>query len=202
MILAVCGTVLGVGSGTIVGLVAGYSRRLADEVLMRIMDLLLAFPSLVFALLLITALGPHDWLLVVAVGITFMPNSARVVRAATSQVVDSDFVRYAEGTGVPRRRILLQDILPNIAAPLTVEFGLRLTYAIGMIAGLDYLGLGVQPPAPDWGLMIQENQTGLTVSPLAVLLPIMAIAALTVGVNLVTDGIGHAAAGADRRVDS
>jgi peptide/nickel transport system permease protein len=98
------------------------------------------------------------------------------------------------------RRILTTEILPNIAAPLTVEFGLRLTRAIGLIAALDYLGLGVRPPVPDWGLMIQENQSGLVIAPLAVLLPVAAIALLTIGANLVTDGIGHAVAGADRTI--
>ena len=197
LLLAVLGTLLGVCTGTIVGLVSAYSGRVVDESLMRTMDLLLAFPALVLALLLITALGSHPWLLVVAVGLSFMPNSARVIRAAASAVVESDFVRYARATGVPRSRILFQEILPNVTGPLTVEAGLRLTYSIGMIAGLDYLGLGIQPPAADWGLMIQENQTGITSAPLAVLVPIAAVALLTVGANLVTDGIAHAAASHD-----
>jgi peptide/nickel transport system permease protein len=171
------------------------------EVLMRIMDLLLAFPALVLALLLITALGSHPWLLVVAVGLSFMPNTARVIRAAASAVVDLDFVRYAEAIGVSRRRILFKEILPSVAGPLAVEAGLRLTYSIGMIAALDYLGLGVQPPAADWGLMIQENQAGLTSAPLSVLTPIAAVALLTVGANLVTDGIAHAAAAPSRSTE-
>jgi peptide/nickel transport system permease protein len=201
LLLAVLGTLLGVGAGTLVGMVSAYSGRVVDESLMRVMDLLLAFPALVLALLLITALGSHPWLLVVAVGISFMPNSARVIRAAASAVVESDFVRYAHATGVSGRRILFQEILPNVAGPLAVEAGLRLTYSIGMIAGLDYLGLGIQPPAADWGLMIQENQSGITSAPLAVLVPIIAVALLTVGANLVTDGVAHAAAGRDRSGD-
>ena len=93
-------------------------------------------------------------------------------------------------------------MLPNMAAPLTVEFGLRLTQSIGTIAGLDYLGLGVSPPAADWGLMVQENQTGLISAPWSVMLPIIAIAVLAIGVNLVTDALAQAAAGMDRTVDS
>jgi peptide/nickel transport system permease protein len=103
---------------------------------------------------------------------------------------------------MPLRRILSGEILANIAAPLTVEFGLRLTHSIAIIAGLDFLGLGVAPPNPDWGLMTQENQSGLVAAPLSVLLPIAAIVALTVGANLVTDGIGNAAAGVDRTLAS
>jgi peptide/nickel transport system permease protein len=200
LVIGLLGTVLAVGSGTAVGLFAGYSMRLGDEIVMRTIDLLLSFPGIVLALLLITVIGPHDWVIVAVVGLTFMPQTARVVRSATIQVRDSDFVRYAEGTGTPTRRILAEEILPNIAAPLTVEFGLRLTHAIGLIAGLDYLGLGVSPPAADWGLMIQENQNGLITAPLSVLMPVAAIALLTIGANLVTDGLGVAAAGAERSV--
>jgi len=195
------GTVLGVASGTVLGLIAGYTTRIADDVIMRLVDLLLAFPGIVLALLLITVSGPHDWVLVGVVGLGFMPHTARVVRSSTMQVRDSDYVKYAESTGTPTRRILGGEILPNIAAPLTVEFGLRLTQSIGTIAGLDYLGLGSGPPAADWGLMIQENQNGLISAPWSVLLPIIAIAVLTVGANLVTDGIGQAAAGVDREVE-
>jgi len=202
LLLGLLGTLLGVGSGTVVGLTAGYSLRGVDELLMRIVDLILAFPGIVLALLLITVIGPHGWVLVSVVGLTFMPHTARVARAATVQQRESDFVKYAEATGMSLWRILSSEILPNISAPLTVEFGLRLTRAIGLIAALDYLGLGVQPPAPDWGLMIQENQSGLVIAPLAVLLPVAAIALLTIGANLVTDGIGHAVAGADRKIGS
>ncbi|MCW2522020.1 MAG: transporter permease [Frankiales bacterium] len=196
------GTVLGVGCGTALGLFAGYSMRRADDVVMRFVDLLLAFPGIVLALLVITVIGAHTWVLVCVVALTYAPYTARLVRSSTIQVRETDFVKYAQGTGVPTRRILLGEILPNIAAPLTVEFGLRLTHSIGLIAGLDYLGLGVGPPKADWGLMTQENQNGLTTAPLSVLLPIIAIVLLTVGANLVTDGIGHAAAGVDRTMAS
>jgi len=95
----------------------------------------------------------------------------------------------------------MREILPNVVAPLTVEFGLRLTYSIGLVAGLAYLGFGLRPPAADWGLMNQENQPGITVAPWAVLLPVLAIALLTVGSNLVTDGFGRAVAGVGRQVE-
>jgi peptide/nickel transport system permease protein len=124
------------------------------------------------------------------------------MRSATVQVAESDFVRYAEALGVSRFRILFSEILPNVVAPLTVEFGLRLTYSIGIVASLDYLGFGLQPPAADWGLMVHENQLGITVAPLPVLLPVIAIALITVGTNLLTDGFGRAVAGLDRKVDA
>lgn len=198
LVIGLLGTLLGVGCGTALGLFAGYSMRLGDEIVMRTIDLLLSFPGIVLALLLITVIGPHDWVIVLVVGLTFMPQTARIVRSSTIQVRDCDFVRYAQGIGTRTGRILREEILPNITAPLTVEFGLRLTQAIGLIAGLDYLGLGAGPPTADWGLMIHENQDGLITAPFSVLLPVAAIALLTIGANLVTDGLGIAAAGAER----
>jgi peptide/nickel transport system permease protein len=199
--IAFTGTALGIAAGTALGLACGYSRRVVDDIAMRLVDLLMAFPGIVLALLLLTIGGTQDWVLIGVVALSFMPYTLRVVRSSTMQLRDSDFVLYAQSTGTPTRRILFQEILPNIAGPLTVEFGLRLAQSIGTIAGLDYLGLGAQPPTPDWGLMVQENQSGLMSAPWSVLLPIIAIAALAIGVNLVTDGIAQASAGIDRTLD-
>jgi peptide/nickel transport system permease protein len=200
--IAFAGTALGIAAGTALGLVCGYSRRVVDDIAMRLVDLLMAFPGIVLALLLLTVGGTQARVLIGVVALSFMPHTSRVVRSSTMQLRDSDFVLYAQSTGTPTRRILFQEILPNIAGPLTVEFGLRLTQSIGTIAGLDYLGLGAQPPTADWGLMVQENQSGLMSAPWSVLLPIIAIAALAIGVNLVTDGIAQASAGIDRALDS
>ena len=200
--IAFAGTALGIAAGTALGLVCGYSRRVVDDIAMRLVDLLMAFPGIVLALLLLTIGGTQARVLIGVVALSFMPHTSRVVRSSTMQLRDSDFVLYAQSTGTPTRRILFQEILPNIAGPLTVEFGLRLTQSIGTIAGLDYLGLGAQPPTADWGLMVQENQSGLMSAPWSVLLPIIAIAALAIGVNLVTDGIAQASAGIDRALDS
>lgn len=202
LLLAVLSTLLGVTAGALVGLVAGYSLRAGDEILMRIMDLVLAFPPIVLALMCVAIVGSAGWLIVLVVGISHMPQTARVMRAAVAQVRDLDFIKYAESVGLSRARILREQVLPNVVAPLTVEFGLRLTFSIGLIASLDYLGLGVQPPLPDWGLMIEENQSGLSVSPWPVLVAVAAIAVLTIGSNLVTDGIGRGAAGVDRRLEA
>jgi peptide/nickel transport system permease protein len=199
--IAFAGTALGIAVGTALGLVCGYSKRVVDDIAMRLVDLLMAFPGIVLALLLLTIGGTQDWVLIGVVALSFMPHTSRVVRSSTMQLRDADFVLYAQGTGTPAWRILFQEILPNIAGPLTVEFGLRLTQSIGTIAGLDYLGLGAQPPTADWGLMVQENQGGLISAPWSVILPIIAIAALAIGVNLVTDGIAQASAGIDRTLD-
>lgn len=189
------GAVLGIGTG----LLAAYSRGILDDVLMRAQDVVLAFPQLVFALVLVATVGPELWLLVVAVGITTMPRIARVTRAAAVEVVERDFVRSAEGIGVPRRQILFGEVLPNITSPLVVEVTLRLTFNISVIAALSFLGFGLQPPAADWGLMINENRQGLLAGqPWGVVLPVMAIGLLTIGTSLIGDGFARAAIGIER----
>lgn len=198
LILSISATVLGLAGGIAVGMVAAYARGAVDEVLMRLMDTLLAFPQIVFVLLLVASFGPQLWLIVLTVGISHAPRVARVTRAAAMEVVERDFVRAAEALGETRARILFSEVLPNISSPLLVEFGLRLTYSVGLVAAVSFMGFGLQPPAADWGLMINENRIGLTLQPWPVLLPVAAIGLLTVGVNLVTDGIARVAIGIDR----
>ena len=196
--LALAATALGLAAGVAIGLVAAYARAAADELLMRAMDVILAFPSLVLALVAVSTVGPQLWLLVLVVAVTTAPRVSRVVRGSSIDVVQRDFVTAAEAIGVPRRKILLDEILPNVASPLLVEASLRLTYAIGLIAALSFLGFGLQPPAADWGLMINENRQGLTIQPWGVIAPVLAIALLTIGTSLIGDGISRAAAGIER----
>ncbi len=196
--LSLAATAIGLALGVAIGLVAAYSRGLLDDVLMRAMDVILAFPSIVLALVAVATVGPKLWLLVLAVGFTTAPRVARVTRGASLDVVERDFVHAAEAIGESRPRILLAEILPNVTSPLMVEASLRLTYSIGLIAGLSFLGFGLQPPAADWGLMINENRQGLTVQPWGVVMPVVAIALLTIGTSLVGDGLSRASAGIER----
>jgi peptide/nickel transport system permease protein len=196
--LSVAATAIGLVSGVTVGLVAAYSRSRLDDVLMRSMDVVFAFPSIVLALVAVATVGPTLWLVVLAVGITHTPRVARVIRGASLEIVERDFVSAAEAIGVSRRKILLGEIMPNIMSPLMVEASLRLTASIGLIAGLSFLGFGVQPPAADWGLMINENRQGLTVQPWAVVMPVIAIALLTIATGLIGEGFARASAGIDR----
>jgi len=197
--MAAAATLLGVGSGVIVGLVAAYSRGWLDDVLMRGSDVVLAFPQIILALLAVSAIGPKLWLIVLVVAITHTPRVARVIRGAALEVVERDFVKAAEAVGEKRSRIVFGEVLPNVTSPLLVELGLRMTFSIGLVAAVSFLGFGLQPPAADWGLMINENRLSLTVQPWSVLLPVLAIGFLTVGTNLITDGVARAAIGIDRR---
>ncbi len=196
--LAAAATVLGVVLGVAVGLVAAYARNWLDDVLMRANDVVLAFPQIIFVLLAVSAIGPKLWLIVLCVGLTHAPRVARVMRGAAQEVVERDFIQAAEAVGEKRSRIIFGELLPNVTSPLLVELGLRMTYSIGLVAAISFLGFGLQPPTADWGLMINENRLSITVQPWAVLLPVLAIGLLTVGTNLVTDGIARAAIGIDR----
>jgi peptide/nickel transport system permease protein len=196
--LAVLSTALGVVLGVAVGLVAAYARNALDDVLMRAMDVILAFPQIVLALVAVATVGPKLWLLVLVVGITTAPRVARVVRGAALDVVERDFVRAAEGIGVPRRKILFGEVLPNVTSPLVVETSLRLTFSIALISALSFLGFGLQPPAADWGLMINENRLGLEIQPWGVVMPVIAIGLLTIGTSLVGDGFSRASIGIER----
>lgn len=194
LLYALAATALGLVGGAVAGMLAGYSGGRLDTLIMRGGDVLLSFPQLVLALLAVAVLGSSGWLLVLVIGISHIPRVARVARQATLSVAGQDYVLAARMYGVPRRRILGTEILPNITGPLMVELGLRLTYSIGYIASLSFLGLGVQPPAADWGLQINENRIALIVAPWGVLLPVLAIAVLTVGTNMITDALGKESA--------
>jgi peptide/nickel transport system permease protein len=196
--MSLAATIIGVGLGLVVGLTAAYMKGLVDEVLMRIADVFMAFPQIVLALLLLTAFQSSVALIVLIVGLSHAPRVARVIRGAAQQVVERDFVRAAEAVGEPRSRIIFGELLPNVTSPLMVEFGLRLTYSIGLIAAINFLGVGLQPPKADWGLMIQDNRLAVSVQPWGVVLPVIAIALLTIGTNLLTDGFARAAIGIDR----
>jgi peptide/nickel transport system permease protein len=197
-VLGIAATVIGIVLGVSLGLISGYARRWVDESIMRMLDVVLAFPSIVLAMLFVSILGPKLWLIVLMVGISHMPRIARVTRAATVELVARDFVKAAAAVGVPRRKILLYEVLPNISSPLLVEFGLRLTYSIIMIAALSFIGFGMQPPSADWGLMINENRIAITIQPWAVVAPVVLIGALTISTNLMADGLARAMMGIDR----
>ncbi|HEX2786057.1 MAG TPA: ABC transporter permease, partial [Ilumatobacteraceae bacterium] len=198
LIAAVLATLLALVLGTTVGLIAAYNRRRLDDVLMRSMDVILALPQIISALIVISMFGASTLLIILTVGISTVPRIARVVRGAAVSVVERDFVAAAESLGESRFKILRSELLPNVSGPLLVEANLRLTFSIGLISGIAFLGFTPDPGAANWGLMVNENRKGLIPNHWGVTLPVIAIALLTIGTGLVGDGLSRASAGIDR----
>lgn len=197
--MSIAATVIGVALGLAVGLLAGYSRPWVDDLAMGGSDVVLAFPQIVLALLFVSMLGPKLWLIVLLVAISHAPRIARLARSVTLETVQREFVQSAEVLGVRKRKILSREVLPNLTTPLMVEFGVRLTWSIGIIASISFLGFGIQPPNADWGLMINENRNGLSIQPWGVVVPVVMIAIFTIGTNLIAEGVSRAVAGIDRK---
>ncbi|WP_223690052.1 ABC transporter permease [Leifsonia poae] len=186
--MAPTAAVLSVAVGAAVGLAAAYWGRGVDTVLMRAMDVLLAFPGILLTLLFVAVLGPTPWLLVSLVVVALIPGVARVIRGAALPVIGREYVQWAKAVGMPSRTILARELLPNVSSPLLVELGVRLMWAVGILASMSFIGYGIQPPASDWGLMVSENRAGLGIQPLAVLAPIVMIVIYTVSGNLIAEG--------------
>ncbi|MGW6793179.1 ABC transporter permease [Streptomyces chartreusis] len=182
--------------GTLVGLAAGYLRGWTDSVLMRVMDVLLAFPSILLAIVIVTVLGQSLVNAMLAIGIVNIPQMARVVRSAVIAVREREFVEAARAVGASRRRILFLTILPNAVAPLIVQATLTLATAILDVAALSFLGLGAQAPTPEWGAMITDAfRSGFGVfitGQHAILFPGLAIALAVLAVNFIGDGLRDA----------
>ncbi len=194
LLIAVGGTVLGMVLGIAVGVVAAYAGGWWDEVIMRLNDVVLSFPQILLALVVLTAISqPSAWILIALVGISHAPRVARLARGVALGIVGRDFVIAAEALGEKRTRVILAEVLPNMNAPLLAEGGLRLTYSIGLVGSLGFLGFSTDPGAANWGQMIQENRLGLATQPWAVLAPVLVIAIFAIGTNLMADGIAQVA---------
>jgi peptide/nickel transport system permease protein len=178
-------TILGTG----VGITAGYLGGGVDDLLMRLMDAMMAIPALLMALLILTATGPSFTNAIMAVGIAFAPGMSRVTRSVTLSVRTEEYVRAAEARGERTPYILTSEILPNVAAPIIVEATIRIGFAIMTGASLSFLGLGAQPPSSDWGLMISQARPYLFRAPWMIVAPGVAIGVTTVGFNLLGDGL-------------
>ena len=182
---------LGVAGGTVIGLVTGYFRGLVDETISRVIDAVLALPVIVIAVTAIVALGPSTMTLIIVIGVVFIPLVTRTVRAAVLAERELDYVQAARLRGERAPYVMFVEMLPNVMGPIVVEATVRLGYAIFAVAGLTFLGFGVQPPAPDWALQVAQNYQLLAGGSYwwTVLFPALAIATLIVGVNLIADGL-------------
>ncbi len=187
--LAGLGTLVAVVLGTVMGLMSGYLGRFFDEALMRFFDSLLAMPALLLALLLLGTLGPSRNSVLMVIVVVYTPIVARVVRSVVLAVKTKAFVEAARVQGESLAAILFREILPSTLPALTVEASLRFSYAIFLVASLGFLGVGVQPPSPDWGLMVKEARSYVEQAPWALYFPAGAIALAVIGVNLMSDGL-------------
>jgi peptide/nickel transport system permease protein len=187
--LSVAGCALGITLGTVIGMSSGYIGGRVDEIIMRVVDGMYAFPTLLLALLVLTTLGSSDLNIILTIGVVFTPGTARVMRSTTLSLKTMEFVQSARLRGESTPYIIFREILPNVMPVLGVEATVRLSYAILTVASLGFLGLGVQPPSPDWGLTIAESRQWLGSAPWIALAPAAAVASLVIGVNLLVDGI-------------
>jgi ABC-type dipeptide/oligopeptide/nickel transport system permease subunit len=191
ILLAAAATILAYLIGLTIGLVAGFSRSFVDPLLMRTVDVMLAFPPLLFVLILISGAGTGVTVVVIAVAAIQAPSVSRVVRTATQVVAVRGYVEAAVARGESTFAVIRREVIPNILAPVLVDFGLRFTYSILIIASVNFLGLGLQPPSSDWALLISENRQYISLNAWSVLAPAAMIALLTIGVNLLGDAIAR-----------
>ncbi|MEA3121651.1 MAG: peptide/nickel transport system permease protein [Paraburkholderia sp.] len=195
LMIAPLATLAGTLSGTALGLVLGYVGGWLDHAAGRLIDALLALPLVIVALAALAALGPSNATVVLVIGLTFMPMTARTVRAAVLAERHLDYVAAARLRGERALYIMFAEILPNVLPPIVVEATVRLGYAIFAVATLSFLGFGVAPPSADWGLALSESYSLMTGGAWwTVVFDAMAIATLVVGVNLIADGVQGAIA--------
>ena len=199
MMLALITTLLSFAVGVSLGFTAAVSAGWVDGVLSRINDSIMAFPSIILALMVIASLGSSLHIIVLTVALIDATRVFRVSRALAMDVSVMDFVEVARARGEGIWWIARREIFPNTMGPLAAEFGIRFTYAILFISALSFLGLGVQPPTADWGVMVRENLQGLLFGSAAALMPAASVASLTVGINLLVDWFLHQLSGGGRR---
>ena len=193
--IALAAVVIAFGIGGVTGMLSALLGGWYDTVISRIVDILMAIPSLVFALLILTILGTSITTLILVIAVLDSTRVYRITRAAAMNIAVMDFVEVARLRGEGLWWVIRKEILPNIMAPLLAEFGLRFCFVFLFIAALSFLGLGIQPPTADWGSMVRDNATLINYDDITPLLPAAAIAILTVAVNFVVDWLLHKSSG-------
>jgi peptide/nickel transport system permease protein len=192
VLLAFLATAMGTALGAVIGTTTAYIGGKFDEIAMRTVDAILSIPSLLFALLIVSLMGKSTMNAVVAIGIAFTPSMTRITRSVALAVRKQDFVNAAIARGESNAYIILREMLPNVIAPVIVEFTIRVAFAVMLFATLSFLGLGAQPPASEWGLMAAEARRFMHQSIWIILWPSLAVAMVAVGFNLLGDGLRDA----------
>ncbi|OON40359.1 peptide ABC transporter permease [Izhakiella australiensis] len=189
IVLSLLATTLAMVIGAVIGTASAFLGGRADEAIMRTMDAIMSIPSLLFALLIISTLGQSSWNAVLAITIAFVPGMVRIARSVALAARQQDYVNAAIARGESAGWIVLREMLPNIVAPIIVEATIRVAFAIMLFATLSFLGLGAQPPQPEWGLMVSEARAYFFNAPWMMLIPGLAIAVVAIGFNLLGDGL-------------
>jgi len=189
VLLAPVSVLLGLMMGAPLGLISGYVGGNVDTLIMRGTDILMSFPTLLIYILIITSIGPSALIVVISVSIGNVPTITRIVRSLALGERTKDYVSAARIRGERRRYILLREILPNVSGPIIVDATIRIGYAIMAIGALGFLGLGIPPPTPDWGGMINEGRPWIFMMPWVVLAPAVALSSIVIALNLIADGI-------------
>ncbi|HCO70010.1 MAG TPA: peptide ABC transporter permease, partial [Mesotoga infera] len=175
--------------GVLIGAISGYFGGIVDEIIMRIVDAMMAFPSILLALMFVSVFGVGLRNTIIAIGIMSIPSFARITRSGFVQHKELDYVKNAKIKGVSNLRIMFRHILPNVLSPIVVAASMGFANAVLAEAALSYLGLGIQPPNPSWGRMLSESQVFITVSPWYAIAPGIFITLLVLGFNFLGDGI-------------
>lgn len=191
MVAFTAGLIAALGGG-LVGLAAAYYRGLFDDAVSRLVELKLAIPSILFVALFVTGFGQSVLVLVVVIAIIKMMGAIRTSRAAGIQLMEQGYVKAAQLRGESGPAIIVREMLPNVADLLVVEFALRSSSALLLVSALSFLGLGLSPPTPDWGLMIHAGLAAIHSEPWLILIPAVCISTLVIGVNFATEGLADA----------
>jgi peptide/nickel transport system permease protein len=187
--VALVATLVASATGTVLALLAAASGTVLDSVLSRLLDTLTSIPSKMFALVLVAGFGSSVAMLVFTAALIYVPGAYRIARSLAVNINELDYVTVARTRGESTLYIMLREILPNILGPMLADLGLRFVYVVLLLASLSFLGLGIQPPAADWGSLVRENIGALPDAGASVIAPALAIASLTIAVNLVIDNL-------------
>jgi peptide/nickel transport system permease protein len=190
--MALLATLAGTAAGAVIGTTSAYLGGRFDEAIMRTIDAVMALPGLLLALLLVSTLGNGSGNAVIAIAIAFAPGMARVTRSVALNVRNQDYVKAATARGEGAGWIIFREMLPNVTAPVVIEATIRVSFAVMLFATLSFLGLGAQPPAAEWGLMVSEARQYLHQAPWILIAPAAAIAVTAIAFNLLGDGLRDA----------
>ena len=192
MLVAFAAGVIAVVGGAVLGLSAAFMRGAFDDCMLRLVEMKLAVPTILFVAIFVTGFGQSIPILILAIGIIQMMGVIRTTRAAGIVLMEQGFVRAAQLNGESGPKIILRELLPNVADLMAVEFALRASSALLLVSALSFLGLGISPPTPDWGLMVEDAMALLDSEPHLVLAPALAISTLVLGINLAAEGLAEA----------